>query len=281
MLFIIEKNIWDNTHIISVLKANDIAYKEIEYNGSLTENSVFNNIETNQPIISRGSFQFINKLKEALPTAYPGYYADYHKYNCTNYIPRFSDRNFNKRYIMLPIGDLNRRRTDILTTFRSWGFDNTKVFIRPNASNKPFAGQTIELQDNLKFHDTLKHIMFYEVDDSLLVLIAPIREIKEEYRILCSNKKVLSATCYMKDNILIEDNSIPVPQRALELAESTITIYKPDSLFILDICKGENDVFYNLEAGSFSCASLYGMPLNNCINDIVNIVENDYKEIFS
>ena len=59
-------------------------------------------------VVFYGSIGFARQVQRKAPWV-PGVYCTWDNYRCTHYYPAFGDKLLNKDYVMLPLGELERR----------------------------------------------------------------------------------------------------------------------------------------------------------------------------
>ncbi|MBS0261907.1 MAG: ATP-grasp domain-containing protein [Planctomycetes bacterium] len=199
-------------------------------------------------VIAHGDIEFVTRIARERWWV-PGAFGTVDNFACSNYYCWFGKFLLNQDYVMLPFGELSRRR-DFL--FRTPGVDG-RVFIRPDSPLKLFTGQVAARNS---FDADLEFMGFYEFPINSLVVVSAPKCILAEWRFVAVSGKIV-AGCQYKLNGKMELDPSYHPA-AYNLA-STIAAseYQPDPAWVLDICKTDDGKFHLLEIGGFSFSDLY------------------------
>jgi len=227
------------------------------------------------PIILHGSLQqasIINKFEH-----YPGVYLELDNYECSKYYGYYGNKLLNSNYIMMGMNDIIRNYHSIFELFNT-----DKIFIRPSNGYKSFPGQLLPL-DNFEFEFNVLKQSYGGLNMDDLVILAPYKEIINEYRFIVVDNKVVTGSLYMnkenrKTNIAIFDQPCDASHPATLYASELADLYTPDNAYTLDICETSSG-FHLLEINSFCCANMYGANLDDVVKAINKIVIKDYNDI--
>lgn len=176
-------------------------------------------------------------------------WSSWENYRCQNYLARLGDLLLNDEYALWPLNELRRLRWLAYRTFAR----DTKIFIRPDAGNKPFAGQLLDLQDFDRFCDQY-------ANTNEMALVAKPQMIQGEWRCFISAQTgYITGSLYRYQNNL---TIIPaVPPQVQQLAnEAWKRGHHPDPIYSIDVAESEspNDNRWQIiEINSFSTAGLY------------------------
>ena len=168
---------------------------------------------------------------------------------CSSYACHYGQYLLNRAYVMLPFGELDRRKEFLFDVF---GRDR-RIFIRPDSPLKLFTGQVASRE---KFASDLEYMAWYEFPPSSIVLVSSPREILAEWRFVVSRGRIVTGCQYKLDGKL--DYRPEYDHAALELAQAIANVdYEPDPAWVMDICKTSDNAYHLLEIGGFSFADLY------------------------
>lgn len=246
-VWLIEKYIFDENvdRFKSVFSKYSINYKLMEYFPFMD----FNPDEVFSPdklVIFYGSLNFASKIKNKAKWI-PGVWGNLNKLKCSCYYNYYGNYLLNDDYIMLPYGELKRKKNYL---FKLFG-DNDFIFVRPDSGFKTFTGDVVNYNNYEKEVDFLG---FYDVDASNIVVISSPKNIEEEYRFICINKKIVTGCTY---KINKEKNEIAsFPKEAEQFAQEVANTWQPESCFTIDIAKHEGK-YKLLEINSFSSSGFY------------------------
>lgn len=225
-----------------------------------------------RPCIFYGSINLANKINRTCSIV-PGTYANFKKYQCTEYYPYIGKYLLNNDYMMVPLEELYRMREKI---FKNYGRHDT-IFIRPNDGRKSFTGTTIYRGTLDK---DLECLYKYNENKSDLVIISTPKSILKEWRIVICNGLALCGSQYKafgKRNV-----NLGAPTEAYNLAKEVANLYSPDTCFTIDIGLNQNDnKYYVVEINSFSCSGLYKCDRDCIVSEVSKVCENEYNDIFS
>lgn len=199
-------------------------------------------------VVAHGDIEFVTRIA-AERWWVPGAFGTVDNFTCSNYFCRYGRYLLNQDYVMLPFGELGRRREFL---FRTLGVDG-RVFVRPDSPLKLFAGQVVA--ENT-FDADVDFMGFYEFPVSSMVVVSSPKQITAEWRFVAVNGKVVAGCRYkLRGNMELHPNYDPA---AYDLASKIASSeYQPDPVWVLDICKTDDGQFHLLEIGGFSFADLY------------------------
>lgn len=294
--------------IANALKRQNIEYKIYKYIPYGSNDEYLKLFNEEDCVVFRGSLGFANQIRR-LAKWIPGIYYDKDKYDCTSYYPALGEHLLANNYIMLPYGELVRKKEYLYDILGS----NNAIFIRPNSGGKSFVGQVV-----LKEHFD-KDISFFNIPNESLVVVSEPRNIVKEWRFVIANGKVITGSSYtdgmpifkgfgaclkelnidMKacntykveqegEHLRVVDDSDKddfVPVEALDLAKWAAEKYNPDKVWIVDICQTKHTIDANtngavhiLEIGAFSCAGLYKCNLDVVVKVVSEIALQEWQE---
>jgi len=226
----------------------------------------------NACIVFHGSLQFGSLIRRK--TNWTGIYCNLPKFECLYYYPRFGEYLLNGEYIMLPFGDLDRRKDWLFNTVGTEG----KLFIRPSSGFKTFTGKVASLET---WEKDFKLFGFYGVDPEAMVIVAPPAQIKQEWRVVVADNKIIAGSEYKTDEDWAKDTPVDkLPEEIIEYAQSAVDYaqYNPDPVWTIDICKTDQNQLKVVEVGSFSCAGLYACDPAPVVAEVNNISIREWQE---
>ncbi len=206
----------------------------------------------------------------------PGVWADFPLYNCLHYYSCFGDDLLNSEYAMVPWGDLKRRIDDIAYTF-GWAVGiKRKVFIRPDSSFKTFGGKVVNTE---KWTEESQYLCYNNVPilPETLTIVAPVQEIRAEYRFVVVKGQVVAGCRYMlKDEI----SHGPVDFRLFTDAQDIVdrAKYSPEPAWILDLAEGNFDSPKVVEVNAFSTSGLYCCPMEQIVEAVSKAALEEWSE---
>lgn len=216
-------------------------------------------------VIFHGSLQFAKLILRK--TNWVGVYCNLPMFECLYYYPRFGKHLLNSNYVVLPFGDLDRRK--------SWLFDHLSeddaLFVRPSSGYKTFTGKVV----TKKSWDTdvgSFGCFGLRIDPESPVIIAPPIEIAKEWRTIVVGNKIIAASQYKDHGELLKDGD--VPDKVINYGQDVLNSisYSPDPAWVLDLCETESGDLKVLEVGSFSCSGFYECDLNVVVKSLNSLV---------
>lgn len=289
--WLIESGLFEDTErkLIKSLEENGYVYRLLKYipfDEDLVKR-VEEMFEKESCVVFYGSLNLGRKLRKC--SFVPGVYLDDKKYECTSYYPVLGDELLHSSYMMLPYGDIKRRKDEL---FELYG---DVIFIRPNSGYKQFTGNILD-RDN--FNYGLDLAGFYDVEPDLLCVISNAKNIKKEWRFVIVNGKAISGSLYRdwtkgpdkiangtttQDLVLLGSKSVNEycdDEDAFEYANKIAKMYNPESAWTLDVTLTKDGEYKVIEIGCFSCAGMYGNDINKIIDEVSKAALSDWKEYF-
>lgn len=223
----------------------------------------FADFEDNDCVIFHGSLQFGAMIRRK--TNWTGLFCNLPKFECLYYYPHFGEHLLNGEYVMLPFGELNRRKDWL---FANVGIDG-KMFIRPSSGFKTFTGMVTSFETwdkDFKLFDL-------RIVPETLVLVSPPAKINREWRIVVVDGKVIAGSEYKTDS---PQNP---PNEVFEYSQKVVNFSKfnPDPVWTIDVCETGSREFKVVEVGSFSCAGLYACDPEPIVTQVTTIALREWK----
>lgn len=229
-------------------------------------------------VVFYGSLQFASQVQKYAPWI-PGVYRTLANYDCTYYYPRLNKHLLNEKYIMLPFGELERRK-DFLFSVLS---EDNCLFVRPSSGYKTFTGKVVS-QETWKRDVEL--FGFYEVKPEELVVVANPQNLTGEWRLVVVEGKIITASQYRNELSHLGGLTKFVggaPDDILAYAQQVLdeTQFAPDPVWCLDMCRTLKGEIKVLEIGCFSCAGLYMCNKEAIVKEIGRIALREWEEYYS
>jgi hypothetical protein len=204
-------------------------------------------LEPGSRVIAYGTFPFARQIQ--LHHGWrPGAWCDPDNLDCASYYPHFHPFLLNQRYEILATRDAIEQRDRLFGTFG--GDDDDEVFVRPTDCGKLFVGR---LASREEFRDALwpaRH-----VSDTRLV-VAPAQPIGREWRLVVAGDRVITGSQYAVGGARQIQPGCPQEVRAFAEAMLGDVRWRPDPIFVLDVCESQGRLWL-VELNGFSCSWLY------------------------
>lgn len=274
MKWLLESDVFDDDLLpmLDELKRQNIEYKVADHMTSIHPERVQALFPPDDCVVFYGSLGMSRIVK--LHTSWvPGIFCELPHYECVYYYPRIHKYLLNSNYVMLPFGELTRRKEFLLDLFGKDG----KIFIRPSSPFKIFGGKVI---DSKNWESDIKFVQFYNVEAEKVVVVAPPKVVTHEWRVVVVDGKAISGSQYIKND---EIESGPCPKDVMIYAQWVLCNidYKPDRAWCLDVCRTDDDFLHVLEVGAFSTCGLYQCPMEPIIREVSRVAQEEWEEIHS
>jgi hypothetical protein len=198
----------------------------------------------------------------------PGPWLMASNYKCSNYYPHIGDCLFNDQYVMMPRSELKRN----IDYIYKWLGKDDSVFLRPDSGMKSFTGKVFERKN---FDKDWFWVEEFTEPTSLIVASTP-KYIKAEWRFIVAKKVVVTGSQYQLNGKFNCNKDFPLA--AIDLAQDIAEKYQPDNMFVIDICQGNDDRYYVLEIGAFSCAGLYACNMEAIVEQAIIVARQEWEE---
>ncbi|MEO1530294.1 MAG: ATP-grasp domain-containing protein [Planctomycetota bacterium] len=134
------------------------------------------------------------------------------------------------------------------------------MFVRPDSPLKPFSGRVLEVADVSLAK--LDHGFYFD-DESLPIVVCPIRDVGREWRFVVFHASVVAGSAY--DAGTRSATADQPASDAWDFAQTVAsTIPAPADAYILDVCESEGDLCL-LELNPFGGADLYACDARSIV----------------
>lgn len=198
------------------------------------------------PVITYGSHQFVTAMEREYGSLWtPGTYHRIKNLSYSAFSAHIGDLLLNDDYVILPYAEVKRRQ---------W---NDAIFIRPDAVTKAFAGFLIPKTELAREFSALDQIS--NPDPEMLVVVAPPKNIRAEFRFVIVDRQVVTGSEYRWDGKM--DVRIDVHPDCEAMAwQVAQRPWQPDIAYTCDVALVEIDgviVPRVIELNTMSCSGLY------------------------
>lgn len=262
MKWIIEDNVFPENQqkIIEVCERNEIEYQVAT---DMSRISVANN-----RCIFYGSINGAMIAKRTTPIQI---WID--GFECSRYYPLIEKEYLlNRDYFLIPYGELLRNKGLVFKCLEGYSDTLFSVFIRPNSGLKQFTGFSASYDD---WERDIKSINMFPDE---LVFVSSRKKTGTEYRVLVCDGKVITGSCYLINDEIVEDPEDGLPESILSTSQEVAkmleeTWYGNYPAYTMDIME---DQYTNkvVEINSFSCAGLYGMDMEKVVLAVTESTES-------
>lgn len=265
--WLVERHIFDaDDQFLEALKKHACPYREVKYL-DFRPRDASKYFPDHECVLFRGT---LGLGQDVLRTSWiPGAYMDEKNLRCSIYYAHFGKYLLNDRYFILPLGELVRRKEEILEYFQSSG----ELFIKPDSNMKLFRAGVFDL----KTLNTMQALgSELRRDKTTLVLVSKKQPITREWRFFAYKDEIITGSLYLIGEERV-DETIKGGYLETYLAEVLKQVrWYPELLYSIDICESQGEL-HILELGSFSCAGEYGCDLSLMVEAGVKAACEDYE----
>jgi hypothetical protein len=247
--------------ILDALKKRGEVVIDFSYRPFSSADDLPRSLSENEHVIVIGSIELCKLVKKHRPN-WVCYYDDY-LFDFTSYVGQLHKLLINEEYSGF-YADTEQMSEFKWSIYKEHSLDS-KVFLKPNNGDKPFAAQIVDLQHFDSFIESIKNYRH------LILASSPV-EIRAEWRCIVSNKtkKVITSSLYRWDG-----NSTYVvgsPLEVKDIATQALNLYdtKDIDLYTIDVCLTKDGTYKIVELNSFSAAAIYASEEDTIINEIIS-----------
>ena len=220
-------------------------------------------------VICYSSFPFAHFVQEKRHWV-PGSWCDFDNLACSTYYAHFGPYLLNQDCAILS-GVTAIRQRDAL--FDRFGRDG-QVFVRPDSVEKLLTGQCVNREE---WETALAPTRYSP--DTLVVVAAP-HTIGREWRLVVAQDRVIAASQYMENGRKVVVPDCPNAVRDFVHNILADVRWRPDKLFMVDVCETKNDSkeeLFVLELNSFSCSGLYACDLAAVVESASSLARHEFE----
>lgn len=206
-------------------------------------------------VIGYGTLPFARQIQLHHPWR-PGAWCTPENLDCATYYAHFGKFLLNRNYAILPGVEAVRQRDWLFSVFGQQG----EVFARPTSAHKLFVGRRIARD---AFENALAPTRY---DPTTLVVVAAPREIGHEWRLVVIRDRVIAGSQYAEGGTRAIAPRCPDEVRAFAEAMLAEVRWRPDPVFMMDVCECESRLWL-VELNGFSCSWLYQCDLEVVVRE--------------
>lgn len=243
--------------LYETLDKNNVKYTKVKEEADLKKINPY----WVEPAFFYGSLQWAKKIY--LESDIDVFYSPT-DFTCRNYYPILGEFLLNGNYVMLPFNELKRQKEFL---FHCVGEDRA-IFLRPDREDKIFTGTLVYKEDYEEQVDYWTGYAFkrkINLAEELVIASEP-KNLAFEWRFVIINGLVSTGSQYRENNRVASDASYT--EEAMQFAQVIANKYKPDTIFIVDVCLTKAGNYHLMEIGPFSCAGLYACNLDIIVKGI-------------
>ena len=220
-------------------------------------------------VVFQGSIQMARQIQREQSWV-PGVWCNWNQMRCSFYYANCGKLLLNQGYMMMPLSEVFRRKEELFEHFGG------SFFMRPDSGAKTFTGMLVHF-DAFEEKD-YKRLFVYEAMGEDLIVVAPPKRIRNEWRVLVADGKAVTGSLYKFNEKLCPKGGL-LPVEVNRLAEEVGKVFTPDPLFIADICETTDGKLSLLEVGAFSVAGLYEMDADKIVEAATIAATKEWDDI--
>jgi len=225
------------------------------------------------PVIFYGGLNAADYITKNLPWKY-GIWCDQSILRCQDYYPAYGKELLQEKYVFMPLKEVRRHKEWL---FSILGIDGT-VFIRPDRNDKLLSGFTGELLAIEKFDEWEENLQKRFAGNELVVIANPLAGIGDEYRVVVSCGRFISASRYRHGGMTDYEKGCPdFVQRYTECLLSDVS-YSPHPIFVIDVAvKVGTRECKVVEVGSVNTCGLYDCELEPIVTEMTKLASDAWS----
>lgn len=269
--WLLERDVFheDLDPIKDAITAAGMEYKEVRYIPLGAPNNFYDYFEPNTCVIAYGSINFTAAVAREANWV-PGIWGNREALNCVHYYPKLGKFLLNSNYIILPYGELIRRKNHLFNMLDPYGANH--LFMRPASPLKSFTGQTVS---RARYEEDVKRLGFYDVSDDSLVIVANAVPIDTEWRMIVIDGSVVAGSQYKEDTLTQIREDVPI--EVWDYAQVIADEYRLDDAYVIDIGKSFDELKM-IEVNSFSSSGWYLANKPILVNAAAELAIKQYEE---
>ena len=212
---------------------------------------------TANTVVFHGSLGNADRIARELDWR-PGAFCSTAEFYSSAWYPRAARWLLHDSWVQSTVADLVADPIEVAGHLASDG----KVFVRPDSPLKPFSGRVVQLEGLTR--EALDYGFYYD-DDSIPVIVAPVRDIRREWRFVVAQGKVLASSGYLADGRIATSADADTP---IKLAnEIAAELAAPDDVYVVDLCEVDGEIRL-IELNPFSGADIYACDAKQLVSGI-------------
>lgn len=213
-------------------------------------------------VVVNGVATDIQRLLVARPWRSTASLVNAKAFACETYLGAWGEVALQREWRLLTIGEAARDREQLVSRY---GVDG-RVFLRPDAHDKPFDGGLYDVASLASWHSQLSLGLG---DPTRQVLVARPRAIDAEWRLFVSDRRVVTGSSYLVAGRL--DSNQPPPADVVGFADDLARQPYPGlpDVYVVDVCRSEGRPWL-VEVGSALSSAPDGSDLRVIVDALSN-----------
>jgi hypothetical protein len=258
--WVLESDIFPETHAPIRSAIRELGFTLIDWSDSWWANGIPSDVPS-ESVVFHGSLGNAAQITNQLDWS-PGSYCPVQAFHCSSWYDSAREWLVHTDWHLVPANELVADAPAVAATIHASG----SFFVRPDSPLKPFSGRVVDI-DSISL-SKLDHGFYYE-DETLPVVVAPLRQIGNEWRFVIVSGNVVAGSAY--DPATRKPVVASLDSAAATFAASVASsIPAPADVYILDVCECD-DQLRLLELNPFGGADLYACDAKAIVQAVSEI----------
>lgn len=219
--------------------------------------------EAEEAVVFHGSLGNADRIRRELPWR-PGAFCDAAAFEYGRWAPAVRRWLVNEAWVATTAAALAADPRGVAAQAGA----GAAIFVRPSSALKPFAGRVLAV--SAVSLAALDHGFYYE-DAQTGVIVAPVRRIGQEWRLVIAGGEVVCASGYVAEGRRALE--VAAPEAVVRFAAAVVGSLPPlDPIFVMDVAEVEGALRL-MEVNPFSGADLYGCDRRAVVAAVHALIE--------
>lgn len=259
--WVLESDVFPETHELLRKAIGDRGHALIDWNDQWWSDGIPTNVPTSQ-VVFHGSLGNASLIEERLNWS-PGSFCRTDAFRCSAWYESARPWLIHSVWHFAAADELVANAASVGAAIGS----PDSFFVRPDSPLKPFSGRVVDV-DSLTLAK-LDHGFYYD-DESLSVVVAPVRKVGDEWRFVIAGNSVIAGSGY--DPATRSPAPVSLDSNATSFASMVAAnIDSPADVYVLDVCECEGELRL-LELNPFGGADLYAADAFAIVDAVSKVV---------
>lgn len=215
---------------------------------------------TYAPVIPYGSTSLIKMLSRSIALN-DGLFFNQKNLRTSTWVAKLGERMLNDEACVIPLYAAAK-----LKTSETW-------FMKPDDDLKDFTGSIVDAAGIEKFYKDVASGGFM-FDETIQVVLSKPKNLGWEWRLFMVKDEVISGSSYRLKGMLNQNK--PVPERVIQFAQETAAIWRPDDVYVMDVCETD-DGLKVVEFNCFNASGFYRCDVEKVVDRVSQHVLSLYQ----
>lgn len=203
------------------------------------------------PVIPYGSTSLIKMLSRSIALN-DGLFFNQKNLKTSTWVAKLGERMLNDEACVIPLYAAAKLKTP-----ETW-------FMKPDDDLKDFTGSIVDAAGIEKFYKEVASGGFM-FDETIQVVLSKPKNLGWEWRLFMVKNEVISGSSYRLKDML--NQTKPVPDRVVQFAQETAAIWRPDDVYVMDVCETD-DGLKIVEFNCFNASGFYRCDVEKVVDRV-------------